>query len=263
MVFRVKIENPWFNFGSPATTAHDFCLLEMASSSFQNHVSKIRRFQMIDMEEITESELLSRLREDDSGRHDRFAIVFSEMKDRLRRIVKFRMDYRLVGRVSDSDVLQDSYLRAADRLNRFLDNPEFPFFVWLRLQVQQQVADVHRKHLIAEKRDARKEITLNAVSNRGASGQTSMALAAHLVAQLTSASRLIERSEEIAALEESLNEMNPIDREVIALRHFEELSSSETADVLGIEPAAASKRYVRALKRLKEIMAKHGFSRGD
>ncbi len=216
---------------------------------------------MIDRDDISESELLSRLREEDSGRHDRFAMVFSKMKERLRRIVKFRLDYRLAGRVSDSDVIQDCYLRAADRLDQYLNNPEFPLFVWLRLQVQQQVADVHRKHLMAEKRDARKEITLNAVLNHGASGQTSMALAAHLVGQLTSASRLIERGEEIAALETSLNEMNEIDREVIALRHFEELSSSETADVLGIEPAAASKRYVRALKRLKEIMAKHGFSR--
>ena len=67
--------------------------------------------------------------------------------------------------------------------------------------------------------------------------------------------------EEIEALEKSLDEMNETDREIIALRHFEELSSMETAQVLGIEPAAASKRYVRALKRLQEIMAKHGFSR--
>lgn len=218
---------------------------------------------MIDIDDISESELLNRLREDATNSNDRFAGVFSKMKERLRRIVKFRLDYRLAGRVSDSDVLQECYLRAADRLNRFLENPEFPFFVWLRMQVQQQVADVHRKHLLAEKRDARKEITLNAGAHRNRSNQTSMALAAHLVGQLTSASRLVERGEEIAALEKSLNEMNDMDREVIALRHFEELSSLETADVLGIEPAAASKRYVRALKRLKEIMAKHGFAKGQ
>lgn len=224
---------------------------------------KIKACHMIDIDDISESELLARLREDAASSNDRFASVFSKMKERLRRIVKFRLDYRLAGRVSDSDVLQDCYLRAADRLNRFLDNPEFPFFVWLRMQVQQQVADVHRKHLLAEKRDARKEITLNAGAHRTPSNQTSMALAAHLVGQLTSASRLVERGEEIAALEKSLNEMNDMDREVIALRHFEELSSLETADVLGIEPAAASKRYVRALKRLKEIMARHGFAKGQ
>jgi len=81
-----------------------------------------------------------------------------------------------------------------------------------------------------------------------------MALAAHLVAQMTSISQLIEKSAKIAALEDTLNEMSELDREVIALRHFEELSNIETAEVLGIEPSAASKRYLRALKRLREIL---------
>lgn len=203
-----------------------------------------------------ENDLLARL-QSDSG--EQFALIFSEFEERLRRIIRFRLDYRLAPRVSDSDVIQECYVRAADRLPRYLENPEYPFFVWLRMQANQQLADVHRKHLLAEKRDARRELRLP--PQREASNQTSVQLAAHLVAQLTSPSRLLQRSEEIQALEESLNEMNETDREVIALRHFEELSSSETAQVLGIEPAAASKRYVRALKRLKEIMARHGFSR--
>lgn len=210
---------------------------------------------MID-EELDEKNLLAKLRDPHA---EKFAQVFSEFKERLRRIIKFRLDYRIASRISDSDVIQECYVRAADRLEKFLENPEYPFFVWLRMQANQQVADIHRKHLMAEKRDARKEINLNA--NARISNQTSVQLAAHLVAQMTSPSRLVQRSEEIAALEKSLNEMNDIDQEVIALRHFEELSSQETAQVLGIEPAAASKRYVRALKRLKEIMASHGFSR--
>ena len=81
-----------------------------------------------------------------------------------------------------------------------------------------------------------------------------MALAAHIVAQLTSPSRLMERAEQIAVLEKTLGGMNELDREVIALRHFEELSNIETARILEIEPAAASKRYLRALKRLRGIM---------
>eukprot|EP01047_Picozoa_sp_COSAG01_P116989 COSAG01_NODE_45658_length_407_cov_1.305195_2_plen_80_part_01 len=80
-----------------------------------------------------------------------------------------------------------------------------------------------------------------------------MALAAHIVAQLTSPSRLIERAEQISILEKTLAEMNELDREVIALRHFEELSNIETAEILAIEPSAASKRYLRALKKLREI----------
>ena len=211
---------------------------------------------VVDTIDLEESELLRLLKE---GSENQFAEIFSAFKDRLRRIVQFRLDYRLASRVSDSDVIQECYVRAADRLDKFLENPEYPFFVWLRMQANQQVSDLHRKHLLAGKRDARKEIDLQSKPDH--SNQTSVQLAAHLVAQLTSPSRLVQRSEEIAALEKSLNEMNEIDREVIALRHFEELSSNETAQVLGIEPAAASKRYVRALKRLKEIMAQHGFDR--
>lgn len=208
------------------------------------------------MADLDDDQLLQNLRQD-SG--EQFASVFSAFKERLRRIIRFRLDYRLASRISDSDVIQECYVRAAKRLEKFLENPEYPFFVWLRMQANQQVADLHRKHLMAEKRDARREIDLQAKPEF--SNQTSVQLAAHLVAQMTSPSKLVQRSEEIAALEESLNEMNEMDREVIALRHFEELSSQETAQVLNIDPAAASKRYVRALKRLKAIMTQHGFSR--
>ena len=98
--------------------------------------------------DINETDLLEKLRADPSGQ---FASIFSAFKERLRRIIRFRLDYRLAARISDSDVIQECYVRAADRLERFLENPEFPFFVWLRMQANQQVADLHRKHLQAEK----------------------------------------------------------------------------------------------------------------
>ena len=93
--------------------------------------------------------------------------------------------------------------------------------------------------------------------HRANTGQTSIALAAHLVGKMTSASQLLERAEQIETLQLALEEMNEIDREVIALRHFEELSNVETAEILGIETSAASKRYLRALKRMREIFEKH------
>ena len=185
-----------------------------------------------------------------SNREEALAHFFSLVHDRLKRIVNFRLDYRLNGRISESDVIQDTYVRAAQRLDSFLEKPEMPFFVWLRLEIQQQLVDIHRHHFGAEKRDVRKEVSLV----KPKSDQTSMALAAHLVAQMTSVSQLFEKAEQIASVERTLNEMNELDREVIALRHFEELSNIETAEVLGIQPAAASKRYLRALKRLREIM---------
>ena len=194
-----------------------------------------------------QAEIIERLKSD---RDEALAHFFSLVRERLKRIVNFRLDYRLNGRISESDVIQDTYVRASQRLDSFLEKPEMPFFVWLRLEVQQQLVDIHRHHFGAEKRDIRKEVAIA----KPKAGQTSMALAAHLVAQLTSVSQLFERAEQIASVEKTLDEMNELDREVIALRHFEELSNIEAAEVLGIQPAAASKRYLRALKRLREIM---------
>ncbi len=184
-------------------------------------------------------------------REEALAKYFFAVQGRLKRIVNFRLDYRLGGRVSESDVIQETYVRAAKRIDSFLDKEDMPFFVWLRLEVNQKLHEIHRHHFGAEKRDVRKEMKLGKAND---SGKTSMQLAAHIVAQLTSPSRLIERAEQIAILEKTLGEMNELDREVIALRNFEELSNIETAKTLGIEPAAASKRYLRALKRLREIM---------
>lgn len=189
----------------------------------------------------------------EADREEALAKYFFAVEARLKRIVNFRLDYRLGGRVSESDVIQETYVRAAKRIDSFLDKDDMPFFVWLRLEVSQKLAEIHRHHFGAEKRDVRKEVKLR---NNNDSGKTSMALAAHIVAQLTSPSTLMQRAEQIATLEKTLAEMNELDREVIAMRNFEELSNLETAKSLGIEPAAASKRYLRALKRLREIMEK-------
>jgi RNA polymerase sigma-70 factor (ECF subfamily) len=185
-----------------------------------------------------------------SNRDEALARYFSQVRERLARIVGFRLDYRLRGRISESDVIQDTYVRASQRIDSFLKQPNLPFFVWLRLEANQRLQEIHRHFFNAEKRDIRRELHLGTAG----ANQTSVALAAHLVAQMTSASQLVTRAEQIHALEQSLNEMNPLDREVIALRHFEELSNVETAQVLNIDPAAASKRYIRALQRLRQIM---------
>ena len=157
-----------------------------------------------------------------ADREEALAKYFFSVQDRLKRIVNFRLDYRLSGRVSESDVIQEAYVRAAQRIDSFLAKDDMPFFVWLRLEVSQKLHEIHRHHFGAEKRDIRKELNLR---HQADTGRTSMALAAHIVAQLTSPSRLMERAEQIAVLEKTLGGMNELDREVIALRHFEELSN--------------------------------------
>jgi RNA polymerase sigma-70 factor, ECF subfamily len=173
-------------------------------------------------------------------------------RERLRRMVALRLDRRLQGRVDPSDIIQEACLDAARRLPEYHKNPAMPFFLWLRFLAGQRLVDEHRKHLGAAARDAGREISLY----RGALPETSSAaLAAHLLGALTTPSQAAIRVERKIRLQEALNSLDPIDREVLALRHFEELSNTEAAVVLGLDKSAASKRYARALIRLKAILA--------
>jgi RNA polymerase sigma-70 factor, ECF subfamily len=180
-----------------------------------------------------------------SGDQTALGVLFDHHRAKLRRMVELRLDHRLAGRVSASDVLQEAYIDALKRVEHYFSKPGQPFFGWLRLVVGQRIADVHREHL-AGKRDAGREL--------GNNNADSNCLAARLIGHASSPSQAAQRSETFAQLEDALNRMDPLDREVLALRHFEELSNGETAELLGIQTAAASKRYVRALARLKEIL---------
>src|SRR5262245_16283839 len=200
-------------------------------------------------------ELLARLRE---GDQQALAELYSRHRERLRRMVALRLDQRLNGRVSPSDVLQEAYIDALKRVKHYLAKPDMPFPGWLRLVVGQRLVEVHRQHLGAMMRDASQEISLGTGAWPAAS---SMCLAAQLAGDLPSPSAAAVRNESLALLEEAFNRMDPLDREVLALRHFEELSNTEVAEILGIQKAAASKRYVRALARLKDALADlSGFS---
>lgn len=173
-------------------------------------------------------------------------------RERLRRMIAIRMDRRLQGRVDPSDIIQEACLDAARRLPDYHRAPTMPFFVWLRFLAGQRLLDEHRKHLGAAARDAGREIRLD----HGSLPEThSAVLAAHLLGRLTSPSQAAIRGERKARLQEALDRLDPIDREVLALRHFEELSNGETAAVLGLDKSAASKRYARALIRIKNVLA--------
>jgi RNA polymerase sigma-70 factor (ECF subfamily) len=173
-------------------------------------------------------------------------------RDRLRGMVRLRLNRRLQGRVDPSDVLQEAYLEICRGLPDYLRSPTLPFFLWLRHVTGQKLIAIHRHHLGAQMRDADQEVSLY----RGALPQAnSVSLAAQLLGHMTSASQAAIRAEDQMLVQEALNSMDPLDREVLALRHFEMLSNEETAQVLGIKKSAASNRYIRALKRLKDILA--------
>src|SRR5262249_38597837 len=131
-------------------------------------------------------------------------------------------------------------------------NPSLPLFLWLRWLTGQRLLIVHRQHLKTKMRDVGQEVSLH----RGALPQaSSVSLAAQLLGRLTAPSLAAMRAEMPLRLQEALNGMDPLDREVLTLRHFEELTNGETARVLGIQKSAASNRYVRALERLREVLS--------
>jgi RNA polymerase sigma-70 factor, ECF subfamily len=177
--------------------------------------------------------------------------LFARHRDRLRRMVDMRLDRRLQGRIDASDVIQEAHLEVAERLGGYLKDPRLPPFLWLRLVVGERLAKLHRTHLGAQMRDAGREVSLFREALPAAS---SAALAAHLLGKHTSPTQAVVRAERLIRLQEAINALDPIDREILSLRHFEELSRSEAAQALGIEEAAAAKRYVRALKRLKDLL---------
>jgi RNA polymerase sigma-70 factor (ECF subfamily) len=177
--------------------------------------------------------------------------LWGRYRERLKRMVRLRLDRRLQGRLDPSDVLQEAFLDFARRAGEFAENPEVSFFLWLRTLTGQRLQMLHRQHLGAKMRDAAREISLHRAPMPQA---TSVSLAAQLLGHFTSASAKVARAEMQILLQEALNGMDPIDREILALRHFEELSNAETAEVLGLDPSAASSRHVRALKRLRQVL---------
>lgn len=172
-----------------------------------------------------------------------FGPLFEGQRERLRRMIQFRLDPRLLGRVDPDDVVQEVFLAAQQRLYAFrADGQSLPF--WLRLVAQQTLVDLHRRHLGAGKRDAARERVL----------AQSQSLSGFVAARLTSPSQAAMRGELRQQLQEALDGMDEIDREVLTLRHFEELTNKEVAELLGIGENAASNRYVRALGRLKGLL---------
>src|SRR5262245_13330427 len=167
------------------------------------------------------SETRRLLKEAGQGDKRQWGALLERHRARLRRMVALRLDARLQGRVDPSDVIQESYLEASTRLKEYLDNPTMPFFLWLRFLVGQKLITLHRHHLGTQMRDASREVSLY----RGRLPETSSAaLAAQLLGQDTRPSEVAVRAELKIRLQEALNSLEPIDREVLALRHLEQLN---------------------------------------
>jgi RNA polymerase sigma-70 factor (ECF subfamily) len=207
----------------------------------------------MDVASDPESSDLVTLRRAQAGDSRALEEVLTRYRGRLKRMVKLRLDPRVQGRVDPSDVVQEAYLEVSQKLGDYLVEPKIPFFLWLRLMTGQKLALEHRKHLGVQARNAAREVSLHHGAYPAAS---SAALAAQLLGRISTPSQQAARADLRVRVQEALNRMEPLDREVLALRHFEQLSNAETALVLGIKETAACNRYVRALERLRMILGR-------
>ena len=176
---------------------------------------------------------------------------FDQYRDRLRTMVALRLDRRLTGRIDPSDVLQEMYLEAAQRWDDYQRQPTLSPYLWLRFLTMQRLLILHRRHLQTQSRDAKRDVPLDLA----ALDVSSEGLAQCLIDSGTSPSQQALRAEDYARLHQALEQLEADDREVLALRHFEQLSNDEAAEVLGIQSGAASQRYYRALHRLKDVLS--------
>lgn len=185
-----------------------------------------------------------------NGDREALAELFTQHHDRLKRWLDLRLDARLRARVSSSDILQEVYLAADQRLDHFAQHDEMPFAVWVRLLAGQRLIEAQRRHLGAGQRAAGREVALAPRSPATSAAN----LADELAANFTSPSQAAVRDEIHDQLLRAIEGLDLLDREVLTLRHFDELTNDEVAQLLDIPKGTASKRYIRALGRLKSLL---------
>jgi RNA polymerase sigma-70 factor (ECF subfamily) len=176
--------------------------------------------------------------------------LLGEHRARLLRMVDVRLHPQVRARVDASDVVQEAYMEASRRIDEYAADPRVPFFVWLRRMTGQRLLKTHRTHLDAQQRDVRRQ----AQEERGMPEPSVVAMVARLAADGTTPTRAAARAELRERILTALGELGEIDREVLSLRHFEGLTNEEVAAELDLTKHAASKRYIRALERLREVL---------
>ena len=207
-----------------------------------------------DSSELAENESANLAPMSDEDANRLVTEMFNEHRDRLLRMIEVRLQPELRARVQAEDVLQESFIEAHRQLRNGVSAPKASPIVWLRLIVGQQLVGLYRKYCKAQKRQVGRERSLSRQTSQMDPESTSIFLAG----QLTSPSLAARRHELTIKMTACLEKLDPSDREIISLRHFEELSNKETAEELGVSPNAASVMYLRALKRFRVVLEEEG-----
>ena len=180
---------------------------------------------------------------------ERLAQAFAAFRDRLLALAQKRLNPILLRRFAYEDILQETYAAAVKRLSFFNADPEVPLYFKLRTILLQTIADVERRHLKAEGRDAYKEVEVDRLAEDGEADTSGINAFA---AAITSPASRVDRDERHALLRDAIAALPENDRQIILLRHFDGMGNAEAAAALGIEEKAASIRHVRALERLQK-----------
>ncbi|MEM7313176.1 MAG: sigma-70 family RNA polymerase sigma factor [Planctomycetota bacterium] len=197
-----------------------------------------------------EKELIALAR---AGNETALSKLFDSHRERLKRMILLRMDRRIQPRVDASDVLQEAYVELASQLANYAKDPKLPFFLWLRRLTAQRLAKTHRFHLGQQKRDLARETRID---QRVSNDASSVYMASQLVGQFTSVAGRVLRREMQTKVQEVLETLPEADREIIALKHVEQMSHAEIATILEISENAATKRYIRSIRRLRSELAR-------
>ncbi len=197
----------------------------------------------------TTQELLDQARE---GKAEAVDALLARHREPVRRMIDLRLDPAIVQRVDASDVVQEVLLEASRRLQEYLHKPAMPFHLWLRHIAKDHLIDAHRRHHQAQKRGVDRE---QPIHRPAWADRSSLELAGQLLdPERTPASEAIQQELQ-RRLHEAIDQLEEADREVILMRHFEALSNQEVAAALELTEAAASMRYLRALRRLRDLLA--------
>ena len=192
--------------------------------------------------------LLEDARQGTSGAVD---ALLGEFREPLRKVIGMRLDPVLARRVDASDIVQDVLIEANQRLVDYLKSPDMPFHLWLRHMAQDRIIDTHRRHRLAQRRSIDREQSINPPAW---ADDSSTALVAQLIDnERTPATEAIQ-GELARRLANAVNELADDDRDIILMRHHEQLSNQDVAKLLGLTEAAASMRYLRALRRLRVVL---------
>jgi RNA polymerase sigma-70 factor (ECF subfamily) len=190
-----------------------------------------------------------------NGDQAAFEALFRRHRGRLLQAIALRMDRRVAARVDASDVLQETYVEAFRRLPRYLQEQPMSLYLWLCWLAREKVLAVHRRHLGAGKRAVTHEAPLLPADS------SATFVSAVIAGHEPSPSQALARAELAERLRLALGQLDDDERDLILWRHFEQLSARDMAQLLGISEAAAGKRYIRAVERLRAILVGLGVSR--